>query len=442
MASDREIVAQQLEQIVRQNNPDYPAGLEIVINDDLINLALRNGVANVFVGSQLGYKYWEFEVGAIGGFEDENLNVTGTGSIVFSGKNGVYFTGQYTNELDVDGVSGVVRIDPNGVPIGAKISANDVLAAGITYDNFTETTKLEGGVDLKAIQVNASVTFDDNGEVQDASLGVMKDFVPTDLILGPQATVRYATDDNVIHIFADPAFYGTTSLDAADEFGNNAYSNTVIAFSYVKDDIIDFLGLPPDDAFDGTNTSYEQARVWFLDLIKENVEQDGLPLSVAIANNVYGFVDDPSGQFDASSATLEDVLDLLRGEYDPNVIQEPSEAPLATQEEIIAQYSQAIEEELSQDKISAAGITIEITVENEDGSADEVLVNPVEQYVDLLVTEFTDAVVYGVVISTSTETLVRLDGSTVDITTTEFVNGGESYVREVTALADGSLPSC
>lgn len=435
MPTDRETAAQQIRNRLIDENPSYASLSDFAIGDDLIDLVIRDGIDNVYISSSVGYSYWEFSVGAVGGFQDDNLTGTITGDLVLSQRYGLYIKGDMGAQLG----AGSIRLDQNDVTAGAKVIDTSIADLTVSYGTFNEVVGVQGDLDLKAFQIKTSTKFNAEGEITDASIAGTKDLIPGDLILGPQAKVAYFTDDNTVQVSANAAYYGQngeTIFGAGGATGFDSYY-AIKAFGFIKDEVIEHLGLEPDPF--GSSSSHLQARNWFIDTVEAAVKENNVPTSIALATNVYGFIDNPHPDFDPSQATIDDVFAVLRGDYDPNTASTPADgAATLTTDDIIAQFSQGVKGASVGGSITKADFDISITVEHPDGTLEEVIINPTEHNIQIFETEFADAQVNGIVIASSSETITRADGTVVTVTDTEFENGSNNYIVTETVLADGS----
>ncbi|MEZ5814228.1 MAG: LamG-like jellyroll fold domain-containing protein [Alphaproteobacteria bacterium] len=79
-------------------------------------------------------------------------------------------------------------------------------------------------------------------------------------------------------------------------------------------------------------------------------------------------------------------------------------------------------------------------MEKQDGTVEEIVINPAQHKIETFNAEFADAQVSGIVIATSTETITNPDGSVFNVTDTELEDqNGDTYIVKQT-IWDGSSP--
>ena len=397
------------------------------------------GPENVFLGSQIGHTSYEVSFDAIGSFSDEGLGLNAQGNLVYNSDVGWYFTGDFGGQWGV----ATVKVNPfsDDVTYGAKILDTDVFGLTLTTNGALDEFGVTGDIDLKRFQVKGAAAFNEDLEIINASVSGAYDFVlDSDITVAVGGTVKYINDPDALYISLDGNHYATGFYDSVDEFGSNSYAYTVQAFGYIKDAYIESLGLPLD-AF-GSNTNFLLGRADFIEIIRAAVEHPTNPISLssAIASNIYGFVNDPSGMFDPTTATLSDISDLLNGNYDPNAVSVPAVYGPPTPEQIMDQVAAAFSADGEEDKISVSDTTITVTVQNLDGTTEDIVINPVQHNIDVFNTEFADAQVSGIVIASSTQTITNAGGTVTHVTDTTLEDQyGNSYTVKQTVW-DGVSP--
>ncbi|MCB9983348.1 MAG: cadherin-like domain-containing protein [Rhodospirillales bacterium] len=237
-------------------------------------------------------------------------------------------------------------------------------------------------------------------------------------------------------------------LDTNPNFEPLDYSTAYITAGYVYDEMRSLfpnLALTKEEFVSRTEANYAYGRVESINEAAGIVMYQTLIGSTPSDSTPLGSRDWISTVINAQKNNLEnqDILDDFNG-YTEVVFVEAQESqqplPAIVSEE---DFPQLLNENSvlpeSDSKIQEIK-DIKVGLIKQDGTTEEIIVNPADHKIEFFESEFADVKVNGIVIAQTTETLTRSDGSVVNNTQTIFEDfQGNRYLETSSVLADGSL---
>ena len=357
---------------------------------------------------------------------DTNASMTFSsygGSINIGGNVGLFSLG-YT-----EGPTG--STDYGSGYVGGQVYVGPVKLSGGADPNNPEKTTGAVALDLKTMTLETQF-FGDSGRN-----------------VGYQSTVGVKLDE----FLAINIAVGRQEASLALSLESQTFFPVNVSDNYILDDMYDSLiSNFPDMALSKTEFLY---RVEANMLYNPNMANGGSYEAGGIVVYETLFGSSPS---DSSFIQGQEDIDLMINSQKQNLEQNNQLDGFSGYVEVIipdVQEGQISDEEVIEDadlpevllesseSVSAEGFIAQyqeetIIIEKQDGTTEVVVLDPVAHDIEIFETQFADAQVDGIVIASFTETITRADGSTVNVTTTEFENSTHNYIVEETVLDQNS----